>query len=83
MDEIEEIQAELSRLQSKEGGIDSTAHETITKLGLWRHNKDRSFIVRYIVFLYVFAVTACLIYLLVKGIYFREDVFSVIAQPLC
>ncbi len=80
MDDIDELQAELSQLQSKEDAIDSTAHETITKLGLWRHSKDRSFIVRWIVFLYVFAIALCLIYLFVRGVYFREDEFSNISE---
>jgi hypothetical protein len=80
MDDIEEIQAELSQLPSKEGEIDSSAHETIAKLGLWRHGKDRSFIVRWIVVLYVFAIALCLIFLFIQGIYYREDVFSNISE---
>jgi hypothetical protein len=68
MDDIDELQAELSQVQSKGGKIDSATRETIAKLGLWRHSKDRSFIVRWIVVLYVFAIALCLIYLFIWGV---------------
>jgi membrane-anchored glycerophosphoryl diester phosphodiesterase (GDPDase) len=82
MGEIDDIQAELSQLKGKEGGLDSATHETITKLGAWRHSKDRSFIVRWIVYLYCSSIAACLVYLIIKGIYRNEDVFTSISEVI-
>jgi membrane-anchored glycerophosphoryl diester phosphodiesterase (GDPDase) len=82
MDEIEKIQAELSQLEGQEGGLASTTHATIRKLETWRRSKDRSFIVKWIVFLYVFSIAICVLYLAGRGLFGQEDVFDSLSEVI-
>ena len=80
MGEIEELQAELTQLEGEEKALDSNAREATHRLSDWRHSKDRSFIVRWIIYTYAFSIFSCIAYLVGRGLFCHEDVFSGVSE---
>jgi tRNA(Glu) U13 pseudouridine synthase TruD len=77
-DEFDEIQKLLSQAQAGEEKLDSQ----IKAIGEYRRGRDRSFIVRKVIYLYLGGVGACFIYLLYRAAWHGDDVFDNISEVI-
>ena len=73
MDQFEEVERELAGLAVKEAEVNSAGKGAVNALNQLRHHRDRSFIVRAVVWLYVLAIGALTVFLLWKGFWIGDD----------
>jgi hypothetical protein len=78
MDEIQQVEARLERLPAGEERLS----ETLKAFTERRHVADRSFIVKCVVSLYVAAIAAAILYLLIRGLWASEDRFKDISEMI-
>jgi hypothetical protein len=76
MNEIESIERSLGEAKTQETAL----AERIQTIETVRRGLDRSFIVRCVMAAYLFAIVVCIIYLIIRGLYCREDTFDNIAE---
>ena len=75
-DEVQQIQNQIAQAKTGEVGLD----QALRVFGERRHAEDRSFIVKWVVGLYVGSVAVAILYLLVRGACFGEDHFQDISE---
>jgi type VI protein secretion system component VasF len=64
MDEFEKLSQDLAKQIEQEGKVDSAAQNAVNAINQLRHHRDRSFIGRAVISLYVGVVAAMVLYLL-------------------
>jgi hypothetical protein len=77
MNDIEQVQEELSRLQS---GRELQLEQAISTSMQLRRYRERSFVVQKIIWLYLLAMAASIGYLLVRGLSCKEDEYTTISE---
>jgi hypothetical protein len=73
MDQFEEVERELAGLAVKEAEVDSAGQGAMKAIGQLRRNRDRSFIVRAVAWLYVGTLGLTILFLLFKGLCRGDD----------
>lgn len=76
MDEFEQIEAELGRVS----GTEEKLRSAITLFGERQRIADRTFIVKWIVALYVGSIGLAILYLMARGLFFGKDDFPDISE---
>jgi hypothetical protein len=67
MGEAEQIAEDIAKVAAAESKITSAGKTAVSDVNKWRHQLDRSFIVRAVVWLYVVVIGALMIFFAVKG----------------
>jgi hypothetical protein len=71
--EIEQLNKELVQLSGKDGELDSARQSALAALGQYRQHRDRSFIVRCVVWLYVGSIGSIGLLLLYRGLWSADQ----------
>jgi hypothetical protein len=82
-DEFATLDAELANLDRRDRRLTPAANaatSTIDDLGKWRRDHDRSFVVRWIISLYVLSLAAIIVYLIIHGLCSNESVYANISD---
>jgi hypothetical protein len=82
MGQFEELEQELAKLAAKEGEMDTAGQDAMRALGHLRRHRDRSFIVRAVIWLYVAATSVIVAFLFVMGVRGDAGAFSNLSDVL-
>jgi hypothetical protein len=79
-DDIDQLGAELRQVEAQERELASKAEGAINAIGQWRQDKDRSFIVRKVIYLYVASLFVAILYYVYRGYCCSEDASAGISE---
>jgi hypothetical protein len=71
--EIERLSKELDQLRGRDGEIDSARQSALKALGEFRQHRDRSFIVRSVLWLYICAIAALFLLFICRALFWSDS----------
>lgn len=76
MDEFQQAQDQIGQAKTGEADVDQALKAHAER----KLTEDRSFIVKWVVYLYVFSIALGLLYLTIQGLWFGEDRFRDLSE---